>query len=90
MENLRLYGQKEPPTIPIEDINIPVAIWNGTRDTSVPPADVDLLVEALGDNCVSRKEIDGDHLTFPMGKDMSWFQNDVVDILNQYNPTTDV
>lgn len=84
---MELYEQAEPPTIPVEDISIPVAIWNGTRDSVVVSADVDLLVEALGDNCVSRKEIEADHWTFSVGQDMSWFQNDVLAILQQYNPT---
>ena len=73
IDNMKLYGQAEPPTIPVEDISIPVAIWNGLEDTDVLSPDIDILVETLGDNCVSRKEITGDHWTFSVGQDMSWF-----------------
>ena len=52
----------------------------------VLPGDIDILVEALGDNVISRKTIDGDHWTFSVGSDMSYFKNDVISVLDQYNP----
>lgn len=30
--------------------------------------------------------IHGGHLTFMIGKDMSWFTGDVMDLIKQYNP----
>jgi hypothetical protein len=32
--------------------------------------------------------IPGGHLTFMIGKDMSWFSNDVMAVVQQYSPVT--
>jgi len=67
---------------------MPIAIFNGSLDTIVPEADVDHLIERLGDNVIYHKVIEGDHWTFSMAQDMSWFQQDLVSVLQKYNPTT--
>ena len=86
IKNKEIYGASEPPSVPIEDFAIPTAIWHGLRDDVVVPGDIDILVDALGDNLISRKSIDGDHWTFSVGQDMSYFKNDVISVLDQYNP----
>ena len=45
---------------------MPIAIFNGTLDTVVPEADVDYLIEKLGDNVIYHKVIPADHWTFTM------------------------
>ena len=67
---------------------MPIAIVNGDRDPIVPPSDVNYLIEQLGDNVVFHKEIPGDHWTVSMSQDMSWFKEDIVNVLQTYNPTT--
>ena len=86
IKNKEVYGADEPPTVPIQDFSIPTAIWHGLRDSVVLSGDIDILVEALADNVISRKTIDGDHWTFSVGSDMSYFKNDVISVLDQYNP----
>ena len=66
---------------------MPIAIFNGSLDSVVLEADVNVLIDRLGDNVVHHKVIEGDHWTFSMASDMSWFKNDVVDVLQSYNPT---
>jgi len=85
--NMAIYGQITPPDFPVEDIDMPIAIFNGSLDSVVLEADVDYLIEKLGDNVVYHKVIQGDHWTFTMAKDMSWYQNDLVNVLQKYNPT---
>ena len=53
---------------------MPIAIFNGSLDDMVVEADVDYLIERLGDNVIYHKVIEGDHWTFSMAQDMSWFQ----------------
>ena len=84
--NYAIYGQITPPDIPVENINVPVAIFVGDRDPLVTPSDIDYLIEQLGDNAIHRQTIPGDHWTFSMSSDMSWFSGDLVHILKGYNP----
>ena len=67
---------------------MPIAIFNGTLDSVVLEADVNHLIDVLGDNVVYHKVIEGDHWTFSMAQDMSWFKEDLVNVLQTYNPTT--
>ena len=64
--NMAIYGQETPPDFPIEDIDMPIAIFNGSLDDVVLEADVDYLIERLGDNVVYHKVIEADHWTFSM------------------------
>ena len=86
--NMAIYGQDTPPDFPIEDIDMPIAIFNGSLDSVVLEADVNTLIEKLGDNVVYHKVIEGDHWTFSMAQDMSWYKEDLVNVLQTYNPTT--
>lgn len=79
--NMALYGQETPPDIPIEAIDMPIAIFNGSLDPIVPEADVNYLIERLGANVIYHKVIVGDHWTFSMAKDMSWFKEDLIQVL---------
>lgn len=86
--NMAIYGQQDPTDFPVENINVPVAIFNGSLDDVVLQPDVDYLIEQLGDNLVYHKVVEADHWTFTMAKDMSWYQNDLVKVLQTYNPTS--
>ena len=85
--NMAIYGQSTPPEIPIENINVPVAIFNGSLDSVVLPEGVNQLIEKLGDNMVFHQEIEADHWTFSMAQDMSWYQNNLIAVLQTFNPT---
>ena len=71
--NFAIYGQITPPDFPVEDIDMPIAIFNGSLDPIVLEADVDYLIEQLGDNVIYHKVIPADHWTFSMASDMSWY-----------------
>ena len=78
--------------MPIENYNVPTALFSGDMDGLSTPADVAWLSEQLGDKVVFQKQIHGDHFTFAIGKDMTFFSQDVVAQIQKYNPlnTTDI
>ena len=45
---------------------MPIAIFNGSLDSLVREADVNYLIEKLGDNVIYHKVIPADHWTFSM------------------------
>ena len=44
LDNMNIYGTIEPPKVPIQNLNIPVAVFSGTYDTLADPLDVANLV----------------------------------------------
>ena len=87
-KNNEIYGTDEPPLVPIEDLDIPVAIFSGSLDHIGDPEDVAFLIDKLGDKAVFHKEYKMDHYTFALAKDMTFFE-DAITVLNQYNNITD-
>lgn len=90
IKNKRIYGTADPPMIPLEDISIPIGLFSGSLDALADPEDVAWLSEKLGDKVVYQKKRLMDHLTFVIGDDMSWFKEDVVDLLDKYNKPNDI
>lgn len=84
-ENKKIYGEKEPPLIPLENISIPIALFSGSLDALAAPGNVAWLSEQLGDKVVFQQEYLLDHFSFAIARDMSWFREDVVAVLDQYN-----
>ena len=41
----------------------------------------------IGDNMVYYEEIDANHFSFMLGKDMTYMTETVIDLLQQYHPT---
>lgn len=41
----------------------------------------------IGDAVISYQEIAGGHVTYIIGKDMTWFTDNVMGLLGTYNPT---
>jgi len=72
-----------PPEIPISDIDIPIAMFVGKYDTLATPWDNRENKDKIK-NLVLYEELELDHLSFMMGKDMTYFKS-VLDVLNQYN-----
>jgi hypothetical protein len=85
IQNEKIYGTKEPPNVPLQNIKIPVGLFSGSLDGLADPQDVANLSAALGDKVVFQKEYLMDHFTFAIGKDMTWFSTDAINLLNQFN-----
>jgi len=72
--------------IPLENIStVPVAMFAGIEDILADTTDAEWTRDQIGDNIVHYEEIHAGHLTFMVGKDMSYF-NTVMDLLQQYHP----
>ena len=86
IKNLEKYGSAQPPLVPFEDYAVPTAMISGSADTEAMPADVAWTIEQIKDHVVFAKEYQGfDHSTFIIAKDMSYFNNDVVSVIKEYN-----
>ena len=72
--------------MPIENYNVPTALFSGDLDGLSTPADVAWLSEQLGEKVVFQKQYHADHFTFAIGKDMTFFSQDAVAQLHKYNP----
>lgn len=72
----------------MEDISIPIALFSGSVDVLASPGDVAWLSEKLGDKVVFQKEYLFDHFSFVIARDMTYFREDVVGVLDQYNKSS--
>lgn len=88
-KNKTIYGQEEPPLVPIEDYNLPTAMFSGDLDGLANPLDVEWITQTLGDNVVFHNQYHLNHGAFMLATDMSFFSVDAVNLLHQYNPTSD-
>ena len=85
-----IFHRKEKRTtdlIPIETITeVPVALFAGTSDILADTTDAEWIRDTIGSNVVHYEEIAAGHLTFLVGKDMSYFTDSVMNLLYQYQP----
>ncbi len=52
IENLKVYKQKHPPTVPLANFQVPTVMMSGDADKLADPEDVAWLTEQLGANVV--------------------------------------
>ena len=86
-ENQLRYGQNEPPFYDLDMLRgeVPIAFFAGSLDELADETDVQWLYEQLGEeNVVYYQTFELGHLTFGEALDMSWFQNDGLDLLSKY------
>ena len=83
-----IIGRKrQTDLIPLENITtVPVAMFTGTEDILADLTDSRWTRDRIGDNIVHYEEIEAGHLTFLVGKDMTYFSEGVMDLLAQYHP----
>jgi len=62
-------------------------MFQALGDKLADQTDVDWTRNTIGDAVVHYSEINGGHLTFMIGKDMSYF-NDVMNVIGTYEPLT--
>jgi hypothetical protein len=78
------YNQTDAPSYPLGNIDVPIALFSGSLDSLADPIDVSWLVPQLGNNVIFSHEYVLSHQSFFFGKNMSFFQVDVVNILKKY------
>lgn len=84
-ENQKKYGQSTPPAFPLQNINVPIAKFTGNTDELGNLIDNKWLSEQISHTLVFDKVYDFGHLTFFIGKDMSYLE-DVKAQLENYPP----
>jgi hypothetical protein len=81
---LDIGNKRTTDLIPINTISsVPIAMFVGNVDKLADPQDALWAYKEIGTPVVFYKEYDAGHLTFMIGKDMSYF-NDVMALLAQY------
>ena len=82
-----IFTHRTTDLIPLENITgVPVAMFTGTEDILADLTDSRWTRDTIGDNIVHYEEVDAGHLTFMVGKDMTYFSESVMDLLQQYHP----
>ncbi|CAI2370904.1 unnamed protein product [Moneuplotes crassus] len=83
--NFDVYGTETPPEIPLEDINVPVALMFGEFDNVVPEEDQQWIRERMGDNIIFDQVYEGfSHLSFLIGDNIEVYLEDLTDITEEY------
>ena len=82
-----LVQKRTTDLIPIETITkVPIAMFAAYDDTIADPIDAKWTKDTIGAAVIHYQMIEGGHLTFLIGKDMSYYTQDVMGLLHQYNP----
>lgn len=82
--NQKKYGQYEAPEYALDKIDMPIGIFYGKYDRLADPTDVNILKRMVEKNLVNFTEYPLGHLSFAIAKDMTWFSNDVVNLVAKY------
>ena len=84
-ENLKRYGQKEPPEVNLTKIqNIPIALLVGKYDGFMGIEDFRKLRDTV--KHVFYKEYEGGHVSFILGKDtVETYTKDIIKLLKEYS-----
>merc|ERR1712216_298358 len=71
--------KRQTDLIPLENITgVPVAMFTGKEDILADLTDAQWTRDQIGDNIVHYEEIEAGHLTFMVGKDMTYFSDTVM------------
>ena len=81
--NQQKYGQATPPQIELGNIQTPTAMFVGSVDELGDPADARWARDQIK-SLAHYEEIQGGHLTFMVGNDMSYF-NRVLDLIHTHS-----
>jgi len=81
--NLEIYGSETPPLIPFEDTVNDVAMFYSPIDAAGDIEDAEWYADQIGDNVVFFGQYDNTHLSFLIGRDMSYLE-DIADLYTAY------
>ncbi len=84
---IHFHDVRDTDLIPLENIyGVPVAMFTGKEDILADLTDARWTRDRIGDNIVHYEEIEAGHLTFLVGKDMTYWSEGVMSLLKQYHP----
>jgi hypothetical protein len=88
--NQARYSQDTPPDYNLDAIKFPIAIFAGLKDVLATPKDVAWLHDQMKEQTVYFDgDLDFDHMTFAIARDMSFFTKDALAVINHYNNKCD-
>lgn len=80
------YGSFRPPAVPLDQISVPTALFYGTLDKLADVADNLWLTKQISPDYLAwSKAYELDHLSFSLAKDMTWFKQDVMSLVNKHS-----
>ena len=76
-----------PPALRLDQAgtDVPVALFYGSLDALTEPSDIDWLHDQLALSVIHIEKLEAGHATFLLGKDMSWFGETVLDLINKHH-----
>ena len=84
---IQIHDKRDTDLIPLENIyGVPIAMFTGTDDILADLTDSRWTRDRIGDNLAYYEEVEAGHLTFMVGKDMTYFTTTVMDLLELYHP----
>ena len=87
-KNKQVYGQTTPPEINLQNIqSVPIGLFVGTSD-QLATVDDNRWAKTQLKTLKFYKEYSLGHLSFMIGKDMTYFSVDVMNMLKEYHPAT--
>jgi hypothetical protein len=87
--NIDKYGYATPPDYDLSLLNFPIAIFSGSQDALADPAGVAWTANQLKHTLIFNHEYYMGHMSFVIGKEMSFMTVDTMAILNHYNGVCD-
>ena len=84
-----MYGNEIPPAVDwnkIKESTVPVAMYAAKHDLIVKPVDSHFARDLIGKNIVEYFEINGGHLSFMVGQDVTYFRENAMTQIKKYNP----
>jgi pimeloyl-ACP methyl ester carboxylesterase len=86
--NIQHYGQPAPPEYDVSKINIPVHLFFSKHDSFVDDRDSQKLLDSLtGCPEVDKRWYGGGHMTYIWSKNISYYFNDLLAVLNRNDYT---
>ena len=87
MDFYKRHEKRTTDLIPLENISeVPVAIFTGKDDIMADVTDARWTRDLIGNSVVHYEEVEAGHLTFLVGKDMTYFSEGVMSLLREYHP----
>ena len=86
--NQKLYGSGSPPQLDLtlvpKQSDVPIAMFAGEIDALATPPDSIQTYVSIKDNVEMFNWVPGGHVSFLVGKDMTWFQEDAMAFIKKH------
>ena len=82
---MEVYGTAVPPAVPIDQLSLPTGLFIGSYDKLATVADNEWLVSKINADVLKWHQVYPlGHLSFTLAKDMTYFREDVMNLVGQY------